>query len=119
MKFAGERKSRYDIVPTHGAGTVLVRNRLMIGRDGQLNLFRPSADEFSPQANKSGETGDAEPINDFGQSLDTSSQRVTPLACVSLFEHAYIADYGVNGREQYVRDWLKYVDWESIAKFDS
>lgn len=41
---------------------------------------------------------------------------VTPLAVISLFEHAYMGTekYGATGREEYVRDWLKHLDWEKI-----
>ncbi|KAK4692650.1 superoxide dismutase, Fe-Mn family, partial [Phenoliferia sp. Uapishka_3] len=46
---------------------------------------------------------------------------ILPLACISLHPHCYLADYGVWGREEYVRNWFEHVDWKKVeasyAKF--
>lgn len=44
-----------------------------------------------------------------------------PLTCISVHPHCYLEDYGVWGREEYVRNWWGAVDWkkaeESYAGF--
>ncbi|KAF9404835.1 hypothetical protein BGZ94_003911 [Podila epigama] len=39
-----------------------------------------------------------------------------PILCVSMWEHAYMTDYGVTreGREKYLSNFFKNVDWEAI-----
>jgi Fe-Mn family superoxide dismutase len=115
MKPAGDKKFRYDIVPTYGAGTILVRNRLMLGRDAQKELFRPTEPEPSNETptSSNGKSGESETTTE--PAIDSAHHRIHPLACVSLHEHVYMPKYGVNGKEEYVRDWLKYVDWNTIA----
>lgn len=41
-------------------------------------------------------------------------RRIVPLACLSLQEHAYMVDHGVWGKQEYVKAWLRAVDWEVI-----
>lgn len=118
----GAKGIRYEIMPTHAAGTLLVRNRLMMGRGAQTDLFRPSnaSDESSSSAQGVyGESDNQTPgqgASAYRGNLDPEHLRVTPLACVSLFEHVYLPKYGVNGKEAYVRDWFKHLDWRSIER---
>lgn len=37
-----------------------------------------------------------------------------PLLCLSVHPHCYINDYGVWGREEYVRRWWQHVDWRAV-----
>ncbi len=39
---------------------------------------------------------------------------LTPLLCVSCWEHSYISDYGVGGKGAYVDNWFKSIDWSKI-----
>ena len=122
----GSKKFRYEIVSTHAAGTLLVRNRLMMGRESTIDLFRPSTTETSGNPTEETPTsststgGFSSPSSSNNApssgNIDPDHLRVTPLACVSLFEHVYMPKYGVNGKEQYVRDWIKFLDWKSIEK---
>ena len=123
----GSKTFRYEIVSTHAAGTLLVRNRLMMGRESTIDLFRPPTTETSSKpteetATSSSSTGGfSSPSSNNNNASSTSNidpdhLRVTPLACVSLFEHVYMPKYGVNGKEDYVRDWIKFLDWKSIEK---
>lgn len=43
-------------------------------------------------------------------------KEVFPLACISLHPHCYLADYGVWGREEYVRRWWGAVDWAKVEE---
>ncbi|GAA5889743.1 hypothetical protein JCM16303_005364 [Sporobolomyces ruberrimus] len=39
-----------------------------------------------------------------------------PLLCVSTHEHCYLEDYGVWGREEYVKQWWTKVDWKKVEE---
>ena len=43
-------------------------------------------------------------------------QRV-PLLGLSLWEHAYLPDYGIVGRREYIANYWKAVDWERVAGY--
>lgn len=40
----------------------------------------------------------------------------TPILCISMWEHAYLVDYGVtrDGRQQYLENFFKTVDWSMV-----
>lgn len=43
-----------------------------------------------------------------------------PLLCVSTHQHCYLEDYGVWGRDEYVRQWWTKVDWKKVEdSFDA
>ncbi|CAG8450546.1 11120_t:CDS:2, partial [Ambispora leptoticha] len=47
--------------------------------------------------------------------------RFTPLLVLSVWEHAYLTDYGVNGRDKYIDQFWECVNWEKVdqrATFD-
>lgn len=37
-----------------------------------------------------------------------------PLLCLSVHPHCYLEDYGVWGREEYVRNWWEHVNWPQV-----
>lgn len=41
---------------------------------------------------------------------------IYPLLCLSVHPHCYLADYGVWGREEYVKNWWKAVDWKAVEE---
>ncbi|GJN90532.1 hypothetical protein Rhopal_003543-T1 [Rhodotorula paludigena] len=41
-------------------------------------------------------------------------QSLHPLACISTHPHCYLADYGLWGRDEYVKKWWGAVDWAKI-----
>ena len=116
----GTKSVRYEIMPTHAAGTLLVRNRHMMGRNAMTDLFRPTdaSDESNSASTSSSNVGGSDQSGATGptSTMEPEHLRITPLACVSLFEHVYLPKYGVNGKEDYVRDWIRHLDWKSIEK---
>jgi len=44
-----------------------------------------------------------------------ATQLVQPVLCVSVWEHSYIVDWRVQGREQYLEAWWERIDWERVA----
>lgn len=41
---------------------------------------------------------------------------VVPLLCVSTWEHAWLPDYGVNGKRDYLEAWWKKIDWDTVRQ---
>lgn len=41
-------------------------------------------------------------------------QTLQPLLCLSTHPHCYLEDYGVWGREEYVRNWWEHVNWGQV-----
>ena len=39
---------------------------------------------------------------------------VTPLLCVNTWEHAWMFDWGVTGKEKYLESWWDCIDWEVV-----
>jgi Fe-Mn family superoxide dismutase len=40
---------------------------------------------------------------------------VTPLLCVNTWEHAWMHDYGVRGKRQYLEAWWDKINWNVVA----
>lgn len=52
------------------------------------------------------------------RALYQSMKRVytlTPVLCLSVWEHSYLTDYGFSKKE-YVENWLKVVDWDKVEE---
>lgn len=41
---------------------------------------------------------------------------VVPLLCVNTWEHAWLHDYGVGGKDKYLNKWWKKIDWSQVAQ---
>ena len=41
---------------------------------------------------------------------------VVPLLCVNTWEHAWLHDYGIGGKDAYLRAWWKKIDWSQVAQ---
>lgn len=41
---------------------------------------------------------------------------VTPLLCVNTWEHVWLTDYGVRGKEKYLNDWWKKINWDIVQE---
>ncbi len=44
----------------------------------------------------------------------TIGKTLHPLLCLSVHPHCYMEDYGVWGREEYVRNWWEHVNWPQV-----
>ncbi|KAJ9095383.1 hypothetical protein QFC19_007628 [Naganishia cerealis] len=115
-------------IPTYGSGTVLVRNRSQQGRDGMTPLFYPATPASATSAASSTEQPannaprmDREEDEQHNFVIGSDYKPIKPLAVINLFEHAYLARHqsaegglDVWGKEQWVRDWFKMVDWAQV-----
>lgn len=126
------------IVPTFGAGTILVQNRTQRFEESNHSLFEAS--KLSSSSAKS--TTDAPLVSDsqsngnagsrLESSPSTSSQMSTfspslpnkpdvemgenlfPLLCVSVHERDWLPDYGMWGKEEYLMRFWECVNWDRI-----
>lgn len=46
--------------------------------------------------------------------ISQTGLQLHPLLCLSLHEHCYLQDYGVWGREEYVKNWWAFVNWQEV-----
>jgi Fe-Mn family superoxide dismutase len=46
--------------------------------------------------------------------LPPGTELITPVLCVSTWEHMYLQDYGVDKKSTYLVDWWKVIDWAAV-----
>lgn len=133
---ASDVAGNVGIIPTHGAGTILTPFRAQAGNiDARLSMEKaltyafPPASEPSSEKNASNETQESPQAQDdsltefqhlakytpFTYPPELRHHRhqrpITPLFNISLQEHAWALDYGVWGRDQYLDNFWKCLDW--------
>ncbi|KAI5480572.1 superoxide dismutase, Fe-Mn family [Pseudohyphozyma bogoriensis] len=136
---ATDIQGNLGVIGTYAGGTLLVRERRHMGRGGDAvgpvlgEVLTPSegeegADAPSTESAWKESTPRTAPRPSFGTLLDgpafpssvlsrqtsTAGKTIHPLACLSLHPHCYLGDYGVWGREEYVKRWWKSVDWRQV-----
>ncbi|CAO1623273.1 unnamed protein product [Parajaminaea phylloscopi] len=122
--------SKLAIVPTFGAGTIIVQSRIQKGPRGIERLAsveqRDSAGEAESEAGSASsaaysptvpETPSiAHEISSFTRRTEEMGQRLSPLLCLSVYEHAWLPDWGIWGRETYLSRFWECVNWEAVAQ---
>lgn len=112
------------IVPMHGAGSVLVPNRMQAG----LDVAQSSSEGSGNSAGAAqGEGSEAETI-EAGKQGEASSGKVQakgpaelrphflPLLCLSMYEHNWLKQYGIWGKDKYVQQFWTAVNWPSVQR---
>lgn len=130
------------VVGTYAGGTVLVHERKQLLPGGAnlrvLGETLPEAEKEVEAAKSEWVATEKEPKErkqeskeDGGSKLDLASalvappfrsmsshfnagKNIHPLLCLSVHPHCYLADYGVWGRDEYVKNWWKAVDWKAV-----
>ena len=46
--------------------------------------------------------------------VNVGGQDLTPLMCVSTWEHVYMRDFGPGAKAQYLEAWWKCIDWRTV-----
>ena len=95
------------------------------GRDSATPLYYPTP--ASAPSSSSSETSTPPQLaqmpqeDEFNSTSESDYQPIKPLAVINMFEHAYLARkqgqdgaLDVWGKEQWVRDWFKMVDWAQV-----
>ncbi|BEJ14196.1 hypothetical protein CspHIS471_0313700 [Cutaneotrichosporon sp. HIS471] len=117
---AGDGLADLDVVPTYGAGTLLVTMRQQRGRQDTLPVFgtpATSGDQSPAPPVEAEASSDAPPPRQNPAGGRRAGGEATPLAVLNLFEHAYLGDkYGVLLRGEYARDWFRSLDWDKVSK---
>ena len=126
------------IIPTYGAGTVLVRAReqrtprtgAVIGDTGRpsplayspsfrsptsLNPIPPSSRSTSNNG-KPTTPGQTRSLGSYSGNLMHVGHSINPLFCISLHEHAWMMDYGLWGKEEYLKQFWNVLDWERVTQ---
>jgi Fe-Mn family superoxide dismutase len=65
-----------------------------------------------------GNLGSMGPYSGSGKkdaSIAPGSTRLTPLMCVSTWQHVYLHDYGVAGKREFLNNWWDVLDWYVVA----
>lgn len=91
-----DQRGELAVAPTYGPGTLLARGRIQMGSQNQLRNETLSRPLVVPGA------------------LHTVGQNLIPLLCISVHEHAWITDYGVWGKEEYLKRFWGAVNWEKV-----
>ena len=116
-----DEHGRLGIVPTYGTGTVLVHQRQ---QRGPSDLVAGVQDGNSSKEGDSDASSDANagiarsaPTSRFdslahGSAAGAIGHNLYPLLCVSVFEHAWLGDYGFWGKERYLSNFFDCINWE-------
>ena len=112
-----DEHGRLGVLPTYGTGTVLVHQRRQCGpkdlvtavQDGEAQAEAPAAPDAPtrpPRFDALSRTSGADAIG----------QHLYPLLCVSMYEHAWLGDYGFWGKERYMTHFWDCVNWERVER---
>jgi len=119
-----DEHGRLGVLPTYGTGTVLVHQRRQCGPSDlvagvQDGRSAPDAPADAPAAAPA--DAQAAPAAPRASRFDSLAQgsaagaignHVYPLLCVSVFEHAWLGDYGFWGKERYLANFWECINWE-------
>ena len=47
------------------------------------------------------------------------SLQALPILCLKVWEHQYLPDYGIIGKEEYVRQWWNQIDWDEVLNLSN
>lgn len=122
-----DEHGRLGLVPTYGAGTVLVHQRRQCGPsdvvaavqdDSSKGSDKPAGAAAPEGAAAAAAAAPAVPRADVAQTAAAGGlgQHLYPLLCVSLFEHAWLGDYGFWGKERYLTHFWDCVNWERVER---
>ncbi|PWN35577.1 manganese and iron superoxide dismutase [Meira miltonrushii] len=132
-----DRHQNMGIVPTFGAGTVLVQNRVQRFEESNPALFATSNTVASSTNNStngaqvvkdsefngdSGSTAGSSPTSPRRLFLPSSApsdieglgEELFPLLCVSVHERDWLPDYGMWGKEEYLMRFWECVNWNRV-----
>ncbi|TIC23369.1 manganese and iron superoxide dismutase [Wallemia mellicola] len=125
---------RLGIVSTYGAGTILVRSRQQRGLWNNFSLEKTDSgrstieksgnplsapthtSHVSPAPKSPTQSRKYSTLNQETRNLAETGDVLTPLLCLSVSERCYMNDFGVWGREDYIKQFWKVVDWSKVEE---
>jgi len=96
-----DQRLELGVVATYGPSTLLARSRMQQVR-------------ASPQKTVNLKSGRLAGANLSPGALNYVGQSLIPLLCVSVHEHAWLLDYGVWGKEEYMRRFWDVINWDKV-----
>lgn len=85
------------------------------GTSSSSTATAASTDLNANRRNASGLLGAMNVMNDvIGSRTREIGKYLHPILCISVHPHCYIRDYGVWGRDEYVKAWWKAIDWSVV-----
>lgn len=132
---SGVSHTDLDILPTFGAGTLLITQRAQLGREDVPLFGTPSSTDYpsstsTPSASTDAANAEqpdsgrpAPPLNQAAtdpRSRSSHSSRApllpVPLAVLNLHEMAWLGGkYGVWDKRRYAADWFRSLDWSRVV----
>ncbi|CDU21963.1 related to Superoxide dismutase [Sporisorium scitamineum] len=109
------------VVPTFGSGTVIVQNRMQHGKHFLLPSINDQASgntDAKPATDRPSRPSDSL-FSGLGIS-DKVGKDLYPLLNISVHEHAWLNDYGIMGKEEYLTRFWNCVNWDKVEeRFES
>ena len=104
----------------HGSGWVW----LVVGPNSDLKVLATynAGTPFNIKARQPQDPNTSWSLDNIRPSQQTGGLRpnrkheylVLPLLGLNVWEHAYIVDYGVNGKQQYLKNWWSAINWKRV-----
>ncbi|SAM86459.1 related to Superoxide dismutase [Ustilago bromivora] len=121
-----DQHKNLGVVPTFGSGTVIVQNRMQQGKDFLLPSINDQSTGSTDAATNASATSSERPsrpadslFGGLGIS-DKVGKELYPLLNISVHEHAWLNDYGIMGKEEYLTRFWNCVNWDKVEqRFDS
>lgn len=115
------------VVPTFGSGTVVVQNRMQQGKHFLLPSINDQSTGSPDGAKKGSQSSPSERPSRPADSLfgglgisDKVGKELYPLLNISVHEHAWLNDYGIMGKEEYLTRFWNCVNWDKVEeRFDA
>lgn len=111
------------VVPTFGSGTVIVQKRMQQGKNFSLPSINDQtggpASPDTPQQGRGSPNRPGRPSDSLFSGIGITDQvgkEIYPLLNVSVHEHAWLNDYGVMGKEEYLTRFWNCVNWDKVEE---
>lgn len=119
-----DQHKNLGVVPTYGAGTVIVQNRMQQGKHFSLPSINEQTTGSAPSAGQPQQNDRPGRLSSSlfsGMNItDQVGKELFPLLNISVHEHAWLNDYGVMGKEEYLTRFWNCVNWEKVEeRFDT
>lgn len=103
---AQHQKGLFRILSTYNAGTPY----------SEAYARQQPVDMNTEPVKKAGGWYDPASFPDQGGHVNVApgGMQVTPLLCVNTWEHAWLYDYGFDGKDEYLERWWDRVDWNLV-----
>jgi Fe-Mn family superoxide dismutase len=112
---SGRTKGAWRILTTYAAGTPFPEaGYRQQGID--TNNASPASYEKYQATNALGSFGSHSQLGQAAAKIPPGGTSVAPVLCVSTWEHSYIYDFGLNGKQKYLNDWWNTIDWYRVEQ---